>query len=96
MEGNRDQLPRRIRQVRLEMFGENGLATLCRALDIPGRTWENFENGVAIPAWTILQFIDITGVEPHWLLTGNGEQYGARSARWPSRAYGAGCTCETG
>ena len=45
------------------------------ASDIPALTWDHFENGVTIPARIILQFIELTGVEPHWLLTGNGERY---------------------
>ena len=27
------------------------------------------------PGWALLLFIDHTGAEPHWLLTGQGEPY---------------------
>jgi len=87
MHGNSDHLARRVREIRLEMF-DDGVATLSQAMDIPARTWEHFENGVTIPAWIILQFIEITGVEPHWLMTGEGERYRVRSANPPRRASG--------
>ena len=74
MHPNSDDLCVRVREIRVERFGNDGIATLAQALDIPARTWEHFENGVTIPAWIILQFIEITGVEPHWLLTGEGER----------------------
>ena len=48
---------------------------MSQAMNIPARTWEHFENGVMIPAWILLQFIELTGVEPHWLLTGEGDRY---------------------
>jgi hypothetical protein len=35
----------------------------------------NYESGCTIPAHSILRFIKLTGVHPHWLLTGNGEQF---------------------
>ena len=44
----------------------------------PGTT---SENGVTMPAWIILQFIEITGAEPHWLLTGEGERSRIRAAQ---------------
>ena len=75
MQGNSDHLASRVREIRLEKFGGEGGANLSQALNIPARTWEHFENGVMIPAWILLQFIEITGVEPHWLLTGKGERY---------------------
>ena len=70
-----DFLASRMQQIRVEMFGDEGFGILSGALNIPARTWENFEKGVLIPGWTLLQFIELTGVEPQWLLTGNGERY---------------------
>ena len=35
----------------------------------------DFEAGVEVPGWIILRFIELTDVEPHWLLTGEGERY---------------------
>lgn len=75
MQNHSDLLASRVREIRVEKFGENGIAILSQAMKIPARTWEHFENGVVIPAWTLLQFIEITGVEPRWLLTGKDERY---------------------
>jgi hypothetical protein len=80
------RLASRVREIRLDMFGEDGVASLSDALAIPARTWLNCENGVMMPAWTLLQFIDLTGAEPRWLLTGEGERY--RTPRMDS-GYGA-------
>ncbi len=65
----------RIRQVRLEKFGERGAPVLADELGLPVRTWLNYEAGVIIPGRALLSFIDRAGVHPHWLLTGEGEAY---------------------
>ena len=52
---------------------------LCTFLGIPARTWYNYEIGVTVPAEVILRFIDVTFVEPRWLLNGQGEKYRTRS-----------------
>lgn len=75
MQGHSDHLASRIRQIRVEKFGAEGVANVSRAMNIAPRTWDHFENGVMIPAWVLLQFIELTGVEPYWLLTGKGERY---------------------
>jgi hypothetical protein len=88
MQSSSDHLTTRLREVRLEKFGEEGVANLSQAMKIPVRTWEHFETGVMIPGWILLQFIEITGVDPHWLLTGDGERYRippAQSSRRTSR-----------
>ena len=81
-----DTLSPRVREIRRDKFGEDGIATLSQAMRIPARTWENFENGVMIPARNILQFIELTGADPHWLLTGEGARYRVRSATTTRRA----------
>ena len=43
--------------------------------------WRNYEAGVTIPAEVILQVIDLTAVEVHWLLTGDGPMYRRPSSR---------------
>lgn len=68
-------LARRVREVRVERFGEQGVATMAALLRIPARTWSNYEAGVTIPATVILRFLLITGSNPEWLLTGVGERY---------------------
>jgi hypothetical protein len=66
-------LSQRVREIRRELFGEGGGPLLAEALDLPARTWRNYEAGVTIPATVILRFIEICGASPHWLLTGEGE-----------------------
>lgn len=86
MQGNNDQVASRIREIRIETFGDNGVEILAPALNIPARTWENFENGVMIPGWILLQFIELTDADPHWLLTGEGRRYRIPSAESTHRA----------
>src|SRR3954471_10642350 len=62
----------RLREVREEAFGAD-VESLARGLGIPVRTWMNYEDGVTLPAETLLAFIEETGAHPHWLLTGQGE-----------------------
>lgn len=81
-----DELSPRVREIRRDKYGEDGIATLSQAMSIPAATWENFENGVMIPARIILKFIELTGVEPGWLLTGEGPRYRVRSATSTRRA----------
>jgi hypothetical protein len=63
----------------LDRFGEHGIPTLSEAMEIPARTWENFEAGVQASGRAVLQFIEISGADPHWLLTGEGGRDRARS-----------------
>jgi hypothetical protein len=68
-------LARRVREVREELFGAGGVPLLAEALDLPARTWSNYEAGVTIPATVILRFLEISGASPHWLLTGEGQPF---------------------
>ena len=68
-------LSRRLREVRQELFGEHGGPELARRLSLPARTWYNYETGVTVPAEVLLGFIDQTGANPLWLLTGEGPKY---------------------
>jgi len=74
----KQDLARRIREIREELYGEHGGPLLAAALDLPFRTWYNYEVGCTIPAHSILRFIEVTYAHPHWLLTGEGEKYLAR------------------
>ena len=97
MNGRRfDHLAARVREVRRELYGKRGAPRLARDLELPARTWRNYEMGVVIPATVILRFIDRTGVDPLWLLTGEGDARlrppamgTGRRAEPPSRAAGA-------
>ena len=46
-----------------------------KRLGIPFRTLHNYESGCTIPAHSILRFIELTRVHPHWLLTGHGSRF---------------------
>ncbi len=65
----------RIAEVRRELFGDEGIPAIADALHLPHRTWMNYEGGVVMPATVLLCFLDLTRVEPHWLLTGRGPKY---------------------
>jgi hypothetical protein len=69
------QISARLREIRQELFGEHGGPELARRLGLPARTWYNYETGVTVPAEVLLSFIDQTGVNPLWLLAGQGPKY---------------------
>jgi hypothetical protein len=62
----------RLRSLRTEFYGDRGGPDLARTLGIPVRTWYNYENGVTVPAEIILRVVELTSVEPVWLLRGDG------------------------
>jgi len=68
-------LSRRLREIRQEIFGEHGGPELARRLNLPARTWYNYETGVTVPAEVLLAFIEQTGANPTWLLNGEGPRY---------------------
>ncbi len=68
-------LAARVHQTRVALYGENGGPLLAEALGVSFRTLHGYEIGRRIPAPFILRFIELTGVDPHWLLTGEGSQF---------------------
>jgi hypothetical protein len=68
-------LASRVHEIRREMFGVHGGPLLAKKLGLSFRTWAEFEAGRTIPAQTMLRFIQLTHVNPLWLLTGHGEKY---------------------
>jgi hypothetical protein len=66
-------LARRVRAVRIALYGEGGIAAFARLVGVPEGTWRNYESGVVIPAHVMLRFLVLTGVDPHWLLTGEDD-----------------------
>ena len=69
------RLSERLREIRVERFGERGGSEMARQLNLPVRTWYNYEAGVTVPAEVLLRFMELTGVEPIWLLHGRGPKY---------------------
>ena len=72
-------LAERLREIREDVYGEHGGQELADALEVPIATWLNYESGVTAPAEIVLKLIVITGVNPVWLLTGEGETYDQRA-----------------
>jgi hypothetical protein len=70
-------LSERVQAVRVQLFGESGGPVLAELLGIPQRRLARIEAGGPIPGEIILKLIDVTGVNPRWLLSGEGERYGA-------------------
>ena len=73
--GIRAGIDRRLREIRQELFGERGGPELARRLNLPARTWYNYETGVSLPAEVLLAFIEQTGANPWWVLTRAGSKY---------------------
>lgn len=69
------KLAERLRELRLELFGERGGPEMARRLALPVRTWYNYEAGVTVPAEVVLRIVEMTSAEPTWLLHGKGPRY---------------------
>ena len=65
----------RLSNLRMELFGDRGGPEMARRLGIPVRTWYNYEGGVTVPAEVVLRIIELTSVEPTWLLHGTGSKF---------------------
>jgi hypothetical protein len=81
----RAALASRVREIRQEVFGDDGGPLLARRIELPSRVWSQFEAGRTIPAEVILRFMDLTNANPRWLWTGEGDKYLARhgAGRFP-------------
>jgi hypothetical protein len=71
----RPELAARLREIREDLYGEHGAQFLADALYLRLETWLNYETGVTVPAHVVLKLIDIARVNPHWLLTGQGDPH---------------------
>ncbi len=74
----RSDIGRRILEIRIALYGENGGPMLAEALQVPFPTLYEYENGSMIPAETLLRFIEVTNADPRWLLTGEGDRFDDR------------------
>ena len=83
-------LAERLGFLRSEIFGERGGPELARQLGLPVRTWYNYESGVTVPAEVILKIIELTSVEPMWLLHGKGPKFRTTAADRREPAIGPG------
>ncbi len=64
----------RVREIRDYLYGGHGIDALAQALGVPAQTWLNYERGINMPAEVLLEFLEVTRVDPHWLRTGEGER----------------------
>jgi hypothetical protein len=69
-QGDQVTLSRRVRELRQQLYGETGAPMLAGKLRLSTRTWLKYESGVVMPAEVILRFIEVTGANPAWLLSG--------------------------
>jgi hypothetical protein len=73
------ELALRFREIRNDLYGEYGAQFLADALEVRVETWLNYESGVTMPAHVVLKLIDVARVNPHWLLTGQGDLHDYRT-----------------
>jgi hypothetical protein len=74
----------RLRQIREEVYGDDGVAELSAQLGISTQTWLNYEDlGELAPAQILLRFLELTGADALWLLKGEGERYRRGRSRRP-------------
>lgn len=76
----------RLREVRVQHFGERGRSKLCRLLGIQPSTYSLYEVNRVPPAELLVRVSRITGVSLEWLLSGDGampisEDQGTLTAR---------------
>ncbi len=83
-------LAERLGALRAELFGERGGPELARQLNLPVRTWYNYESGVTVPAEVILKIIELTAAEPMWLLHGKGPKFRTTPAERRDTVVGTG------
>jgi hypothetical protein len=92
-------LAERLGIIRAERYGDRGGPELARQLGLPVRTWYNYEAGVTVPAEVILKLIELTAVEPMWLLHGKGpkfrEQVQENRESTPGHGYSVGALLRT-
>jgi hypothetical protein len=70
---------KRLREIREDFYGKHGAQFQADALEIPLRTWMNYESGVVMPAALVLKLLVQMHIRPRWLLTGEGEKYRRRA-----------------
>jgi hypothetical protein len=76
--------------LRAELYGDRGGPELARRLGLPIRTWYNYESGVTVPAEVVLKIIELTSVEPIWLLHGQGPKFRASNSGRGDSLVGGG------
>lgn len=70
-----NDLATRLRELRIDLYGDHGAQFMADALGIPLKTWLNYESGVVMPGKIVLKLIVEARVNPQWLLNGRGSLY---------------------
>jgi len=60
----------RIIALRMEMDGFRGKAAFAKRLGLSPSTYDNYENGRAVPVDVLVRIADVAGVDFRWLVTG--------------------------
>jgi hypothetical protein len=77
-------LGRRLREIREELFGPDGVDELAELLQVLPQSLRNYEEiGELAPATVMLRFIELTGVDPLWLLRGEGPKFRSERRQGP-------------
>ena len=70
-----DGLADRVREVREDPYGPDGVERFAHALGLTRESWLNYERGVTIPDVVILRLIHLSGATRRWLMMGEGPKY---------------------
>ena len=65
----------RVRAVREDLYGPDGVERFAQALGLTRESWANYERGMRIPDVVILRLIHLSGATRRWLMTGEGPRY---------------------
>ena len=68
-------LAARLGQLRRALFGEHGAPELSRRLGIRTPTWLGYEAGGTVPAHVLVLLVEISAVDPIWLVSGRGPMF---------------------
>ena len=72
LDGASAELARRLSRARQSIYGDAGRPELARSIGVALPAWEGYEAGCPMPGEVLLQFMDVTGVRPEWLISGDG------------------------
>lgn len=85
---DRERLARRLRAIRLEVFGVHGGPELARLLGLTARAWWEYESGAPVPVEVMFGLLDLTSANLDWLLDDRGPKFLPRAAPGASARRG--------
>ena len=75
----------RLREIRRDLYGEDGLENPRPRLGVPAQTWRNYVTGHNHTRRGAVEFVALTETDPQWLLTGEGERLSEEIHLFPSQ-----------